>query len=417
MKDTYPLQNLLQQITVIKRKYKEITSITGEDFNLFSIMRMETSEDRTHSAFITELLSSRGSHGQGNKFMKIFIDTVNQSLLNMEGGNELIAEFDQYKAKLKKRIGIINDEYTEGGEIDIYIEDGDKCIIIENKIYARNQGKQLLRYYNYGRRKKQFWLLYLTLDEKLPDDEVTGFVEDVKRKVIPISYKHHILKWLELCKREVSDFPIIRESLTQYIFLLKKLTNQSTNKKMENEIVNTIISNSDSLAAAFGIESSIDKVYDPLLKILKQQLDEKVAKFGFATKDFDWGSSTRNSEESYFYFYLPNSKYDIYVALGFDQKNCLDFSVGLYSDDENLKPETQNFKLLQKEVTKRLENIGKCEISLLEKYLYVCYELHDESLTVWTEFDIWIGIPNGQTADKLIELVKTIYENIKDLEL
>ncbi|HMH20782.1 MAG TPA: PD-(D/E)XK nuclease family protein [Puia sp.] len=418
MIDTYPLQNLLQQVTVIQKKYKEIASITGEDFNLFSIMRMETNEDWTHSAFITELLNSSGSHGQGNKFIKIFIDYVNEHLLHIEDGQESIAEFEQRTAKFKKRIGKINDEFTEGGEIDIFIEGANKCIIIENKIYARDQPKQLLRYYNYGRRKKQFWLFYLTLNGIKPDVWTTGSDVEVIKKIISISYKCHILAWLELCKKEVVDFPLIRESITQYIYLLKKLTNQSTNKKMGSEVVKTIISNSDSLSAAFDVKSTMDNVYDPLLEMLKQQLREKAEKIGIKRiEDYDWGTSTRIAKESYFYFYLPNTRYDTYIALCFDTKNCQDFSIGVFSDNENLKPETEQFKLLQNGIAKKLENLGKRDTDFEDKYLYVCYELYDNYLTVWNTYDIWIAIPNGQTASKLIELVNTVYENIKDLEL
>jgi hypothetical protein len=417
MNSTNQLQNLLQQVSIINRKYQEITAITGEHFNLFSIMRMETSEDWTHSAIITELLSSNGSHGQGNKFIKIFIDYVNQHILQKDEEKDPITLFNQCLVKLKKRIGTINDDYTTGGEIDIYIEEGDKCIIIENKIYAKDQKNQLLRYHNYGNRKKKCWLFYLTLDKKLPDDYITGSDEGVKKKVIPISYKEHILAWLELCKREVADYPLIRESLTQYINLLKKLTNQATNKKMESEIVKAIISSTDSLSAAFDISRNIEYIYDPLLDVLKKQLKEKAEILGFKTEDHDWGNSTRTSPDAYYYFNLPDTKYGTYIALGFDEKNCVDFSIGIYSDDKILNPGTEKYLLLQREITKRLEFIGECETDTQEKYLYVCYKPTEESLIAWHEYDIWMSIPSGETAEKLIGLVKAVYENIKDLEL
>ena len=85
MKDTYPLQNLLQQVSGINRKYEDLTAVTGERFNLFSIMRMERNEDWTHSSIITELLNIAGSHGQGNKFIKLFIDYINQNVFKKGG--------------------------------------------------------------------------------------------------------------------------------------------------------------------------------------------------------------------------------------------------------------------------------------------------------------------------------------------
>lgn len=416
MKDTYPLQSLLQQVSAINSKYEDITAITGEDFNLFSIMHMETSEDWTHSAVITELLNSNGSHGQGNKFIKLFIDYINQNVFKKGEEQNHLEPFELCKARSKKRIGPINDDYTRGGEIDIYVDGGDKCIIIENKINAKGQKNQLLRYYNFGNQKKKFWLFYLTLDEKKPDDFVTGGKDEVKKKVISISYKEHILAWLELCKREVIDLPIIRESLTQYIYLLKKLTNQSTNRKMEGEIINTIISNADTLSAAFDVHDNVGKVYDPLLEVLKRQLNEKSR---FKTDDEEWGISTRSGDESYYYFCFSESesKYGLNVALGFDDKPCKGFSIGVYSDDDKLMRGSEQFIKLQNEITQSLGFLGECNTAFQKEYLYVCYKLNGEyeSLTAWYSNNIWIGIPNGQTATKLIELVNTIYENIKDL--
>lgn len=416
MSKNYQLQSLLKQISIINKKYEEIAAITGEHFNLFSIMKMETSEDWTHSAFITEFLNTKGSHGQGNKFLKLFIEYVNQEILKQNIQNGPIFQFDYCSAKLKKRIGPINDDKTNGGEIDIYIEDGDNCIIIENKIYAKDQQNQLLRYYNYAKRKKTCWLFYLTLDGRSPDDFASGS-EEVKKKVIPISYKKHILGWLELCKREVSDLPLVRESLTQYINLVKKLTNQSINRKMDAEIVNTIISSTEALTAAFDVCKNIENVYDPLLDMLKKQLREKAELHGFKTEDRAWGNSNRTSDDSYFHFYLPNTKFGTYIALGFDRKNCQDFSVGVYSDNEKLPPGTEVYFALQREITQKLYFIGEPEISFQNRFLYVCYKLDDESLHVWTENDIWFAIPDGRTATKLIGLVKTVYDSIKDLEI
>ena len=50
--------------------------LTEQDFNVFEILKLSTSEVRTHSAFIAELLNPRGSHGQQDKFFKLFIDEI-----------------------------------------------------------------------------------------------------------------------------------------------------------------------------------------------------------------------------------------------------------------------------------------------------------------------------------------------------
>ena len=60
----------------------------GDFFNIFSILKMETDEVKTHSAFLAELLNPKGSHGQGNIFIDEFVkykeqlDSINKSYLD-----------------------------------------------------------------------------------------------------------------------------------------------------------------------------------------------------------------------------------------------------------------------------------------------------------------------------------------------
>ena len=67
------IKSLLQEVFSINEKYKSIADVTGENFNLFRLLKIEASEVRTHSAFIAELLNPQGSHGQGDAFLKCFI--------------------------------------------------------------------------------------------------------------------------------------------------------------------------------------------------------------------------------------------------------------------------------------------------------------------------------------------------------
>ena len=70
------IQNLLNQVNLISKHYDRISSLTGEKFNIFSIMSMEKNEVYTHSAIITELLNPYGNHGQTDVFLKEFITII-----------------------------------------------------------------------------------------------------------------------------------------------------------------------------------------------------------------------------------------------------------------------------------------------------------------------------------------------------
>lgn len=232
------IKNLLQQVSIIKKKYDEIAKITGENFNIFSIMRAESDEVRTHSRIIADFLNPKGLHSQGSVYLKLFFEEV-------KALNEIKENFDFENAKVlvEEHTGRIDGEYSEGGFIDIVIKDSKNQVVIENKIYAGDQKGQLLRY------KKKYpmcRLIYLTLEGKQPSKfsyKIDNGQELSLKDIILVSYKDDIKKWLENCLEKTHSLPIIRETLVQYLYLVKKLTNQSTNKKMSNEIQNIILNN------------------------------------------------------------------------------------------------------------------------------------------------------------------------------
>src|SRR6266446_1112235 len=52
---------------------RRISALTGEHFNVFRILGLEAAEVRTHSAFLAELLNPKGSPGQGDLFLRLFL--------------------------------------------------------------------------------------------------------------------------------------------------------------------------------------------------------------------------------------------------------------------------------------------------------------------------------------------------------
>ncbi len=96
-----------------------------------------------------------------------------------------------------------------------------------------------------------------------------------------ISYKHHILNWLYACLKEVSTLPIIRETILQYIVLIKKLTNQLTSTGMENEIKEMILKNPDYINVINDCKSVINVLREESWKYLLK-VDEGVKGKGFS---------------------------------------------------------------------------------------------------------------------------------------
>lgn len=221
------INHLLLNVSNIVSKYNEIARVSGENFNIFSIMNMEYSEVKTHSAIITELLNPKGTHGKGPVFLKLFLEELRKENINIPDFN-----FESTIVIKEEYIGRINEDYTNGGNIDIVIKDNNNQIVIENKIDAGDQYNQLLRYYN---QYPKSTLLYLTLYGSNPSNDSIGHLE-INKEFYCVSYEKLIKNWLERII-DIEGLPIlIKETIKQYFICVCNITNQNTSVKMNNEI-------------------------------------------------------------------------------------------------------------------------------------------------------------------------------------
>lgn len=221
------LLNEIGKLVVAQNERTKERYSYGELFNVFNILGLESKEVRLHSALLAELLRPNGMSGVGNAFQKAFLAILGLPENYIVDG----------RVSVELSIGTTTD--TEGGRIDIIMEDGNHAIIIENKIYAQDQPAQLLRYTNFARDNYPhgYRLLYLTLDGKEAcDDSAQGCPYQC------ISYKNEISKWLEECARKSFDRPLVRETIRQYINLIKQLTNQSMGTLEDNKLVELVAS-------------------------------------------------------------------------------------------------------------------------------------------------------------------------------
>lgn len=265
------ISNLLSQVSIIKNKYDDLAEYTGENYNIFNVLGVYQDE-LSHSAIIGDLLNAKGKHGQKDTFLRLFLKEL-PSFENNSSQFKVIETFKTANSRvfIEKHIGKVNYENGEGGRIDILINDGKNNIIIENKVWAGDQYLQLVRYNN---QDKNAPILYLTLEGKEPK---TSSRDNLKlgETFICISYKDTIKKWLENCIKEMENKPIIRESLNQYLVLVKQLTHQSTNNKMKEEIINLLVKSPENLKAAKAISDN----YQNALKKINLKLINRLFLF------------------------------------------------------------------------------------------------------------------------------------------
>lgn len=390
------VKNLLNQVTAINRKYEGIGRITGEKFNIFKLLGVASSEVRTHSMFLAELLNPKGSHQQDDVFLKLFVERFS------------VKDFDTASATAEAEFYIGTKTATTGGRIDILVRDkSNRRIIIENKVYAGDQENQLLRYYNYDRGAKLF---YLTLNGDAPGDWSTGGKLKETDYVL-ISYRQHILNWLEDCKKEAVNLPILRETITQYICLTKYLTNQTANYKMQEEIVGLILHTRENFEAFVYLQEVTGGVYDQVVTRLKTQLEGVAEEFGLEL-DYDIGLNRTVKYAGFSFKGGRLDKYNITIRFEFDKGDTKGLCFGFTGLNKDEKQRAQRTLLKEKFVS-----TFKTKVYSTDSW---------PAYTLWSEYSNWdteiylkiykneLTAPIRQKLVYMLEIVESLNNSLGD---
>lgn len=312
------LQQLLTSINGILEKdkaEKEVCEKNGDSFNLFRTLNQSTSE-LIHSRMIAELLNPKGCHGQGVSFLNCFMGLYD---FDFTFDIESVSVFTEYD------IGPISKNFTSGGRIDILITDAkNHALIIENKIYATDQKKQLLRYVNYAKNKKyDYRIVYLTLDCHEPTEFSTGKNPDYD--YVMFSYEDDILPWLKQCMKECSPESTLYSSLFQYSQCIRELLNLM-NEENEKAIIEIATSekNINSVLALFKNERSIKK---SIVENFVSTLRAKAEEMGFET---DEDEHFCEDAERFISFSIPTQSDKWALFIGSDKRNAKDVYYGIY---------------------------------------------------------------------------------------
>lgn len=255
------LEKMLYEISKICERADQVEAERrkrGECFNVFSVLGLQANEARLHSAFLAELLNPSGSHGMGRAFLDEFLKLIDEKPDYLRG---------PLKGQIVERsIGKMTQ--CSGGRLDIVLEDGKNAIIIENKIYAGDQPNQLKRYSNYGKNYDRCRLIYLTLSGDKAGDDSAGETE-----YCCLSYRVDILRWLTDCVQLACDKPLVRESLFQYIDVIKLLTNQNMDSEFKEKTIGLLIRNPEAAKAIYAVQN------DYVAKVVQDNLFPELERF------------------------------------------------------------------------------------------------------------------------------------------
>lgn len=301
-------QRFLSQLSVLEYKYHILESY-DEQFNIFSALHRVNDEVRLHSRFISVLLSPLSRHKKNDQFLKLFLESMG------------IYDFDTENVKVYPT----ENDKSEYKEIDILIinRESKQAIIIENKINAQDSNHpdrgQLEGYFNRinkedGIPSNNIRVLYLSKNRRDPSSESLGefgTIENMNGKVI--DYEHEIADWLNLCLQCCINQPFMRESIIQYINLIKQMTNNDTDIRERLEIIDLIASSKENMDAAKMLFSNIKHVKWHTVSEFWIELQESLERIGCIVNESPTEKNITDTThyEQYKKDYIANNDYGL----------------------------------------------------------------------------------------------------------
>lgn len=239
------LRQLLDDVERVRQEHAKTASFSAANYNVFTVLGVESKEVTTHSAFLAHLFDPTASHCQGPLFLERF-------LADAIGGG----------IGLRTSIWTAQTEWVvPGGRIDILLQSKDEgtICVIENKIYASDGPAQLSTYRAFLdsasiRRAfpKRRELLYLTLNgSRSVEADEQGI------SYTTISYANHIASLLRTALPKIKA-PPVAHTVEQYLRTVETLTSHHTmNDDLERQIID-VLAEPRNLATALVIARCAD---------------------------------------------------------------------------------------------------------------------------------------------------------------
>lgn len=395
-------EKLILNGEIIITKYDNIYKFK-EKFNIFEILELERKEVDLHSKIIYSLLTSRKENPLGKEFFEYFITIVLQEKFNPEDNYMVYKEFG-----------------TVQGRIDFYIENkaNNFAYAIEMKIDAEDQNKQLQRYETFLKKKHKdnYKLYYLTLDGK----EASDFSADAETNYTQISFKDNITEWLEKCLEKSHSYPMLRETIRQYLNSVNKISNNlEDTKKME---LKELLLRGKNLRVAEEMSGIIAELKNEIEVKFWEELREKI-KTELKIQDYEdflklYEVGNRNnpyaSKEILFSKYISKDNQVLTFGLG-RGVGTIYFFAGIEQENEDLEW-TWVTKEICDEDDRVKENISKLAYRHEDDYQWEHindFDMNSDDFYILTEEDR--QLERKQLIDELLQTFRIKYQLIEEL--
>lgn len=304
----------------------------GENFNVFSILGIETREFYI-CKMLGALLSPQGAHEAGEIFLEKFLeDVLNESAIGAETS-----------------IVRCEDATKERRRIDLTIEIDGKIIPIEAKIHAGDQGHQLADYFEEIKNRKGAcgYICYLTKDGRKPSrnsmTSTSGNTILKETQIKRLSWKDDIVPWLEDCValETVQGKTMVQANIWQLINTIRGWDNA-----MELQFKN-IVNSDDRLDSALGIWQMVNAARNALWHNFVEEFESQM-------KDVHRLENIPEKESEYWFKKPEQGNYGIGLVLknGSRDNHCIGFclfdSDGKYRGSEDSAYYTSDASKLNK---------------------------------------------------------------------
>ena len=362
---------------ICKKYEKNKSELSDIGFNVFTIVSDKSYREKFHSQIIAAILNPQEKHNEGNKFLDVFLQYLNDK--HLQDKHEIdISDYKDAVVTGTKDIG-------EKGFIDIWIRGQKKCIIIENKIYnANDRHLQIPRYFDYaekeGYKDNIDAIIYLSLDGKKTITDISNWndkeqrekIENKLLKIAAFNYgngKEEDLYhgWIIPATNIATNIDALL-ILRQYGKLIKSLNKTTMNNQIMENFYNKIIKNNDNYKTALSIISMVDELPQYLAQRIVDEFtndhppfkdikpDKEVAVFsGGEINENNFTMRITCEMDKYTFRFWDENFHENGIKNAKDIINKLGY-VEFYEEDNELK---KDFKFTKVELLKAEEKILK----------------------------------------------------------
>ena len=269
--DSAVYDDFFQRVEHVLERQEQQKSRGLNDYNIFTSLLKAHDEVRLHSRFLYSLLNPDGVHYQGTLFLELFLNVIGLSDFGLDLRQAAV--------------------HVEHDNIDLYVTDGERHVIIENKIWAEDQPCQIIRYINSIVKDGNDLVIdnvnniaqidgdgvrvvYLTArnDKYVPTGHLVedGYIladpdtlhdglNNYRARFHRITYEDDITRWLQVAQHEVSNLSNLNLVIDQYREVVQRLYRKYEGKVMtfEHYLFDGEGAKLDTLRLALGLEKEL----------------------------------------------------------------------------------------------------------------------------------------------------------------